>query len=275
MDWSKTKTIYIVVFLILNAFLLYQYLDKQTANDYEYFAESSIEEELKENEITYPTLANQVIKEQYLNATSKQFTKDELKKLKSQTVSNFSDQKLFSVFDQPYLLSAKQHTEALDTFMKGNVLYGEDYRFWKFDESTNSIVYYQAYNGKVIFNNSNARLVLFLNNQGQITSYEQTYLENIEKFNDEEEVLQAIKAITMLYNKGYIPSKSTITKVELGYYDLIQLTSSHVLRPVWHIVLNEEEDFYVNAFDGQIIQADTLSSAEESINGVNEDVDAF
>ena len=263
MDWSKTKTIFIVVFLILNAFLLYQYIDKKTTNDYEYFAESSIEEELKENEVTFPTLPNQVIKEQYLNATSKQFTKDELKKLKNQTVSHFNDQKLFSVFDKAFSLGSNQHSEALDTFVKENVLNGEDYRFWKFDESTNSIIYYQVYNEKVIFNNSNAKLILFLNNDYQITSYEQTYLANIERFNEEEEVLQAIKAISVLYNKGSIPSKSNITKVELGYYDLIQLTSSHVLRPVWHIVLDEEKDFFVNAFDGQIIQADTIISKEE------------
>lgn len=263
MDWSKTKTIFIIVFLVLNAFLLYQYIDKKTANDYEYFAKSSIEEELKENEITYPTLPNQAIKEQYLNATSKQFTKDELKKLKNQTASTFNDQKVFSVFDKALLLGSAQHSEALDTFVKENILHGEDYRFWKVDESTNSIVYYQAYNGKVIFNNSNAKLVLFLNSNYQVTSYEQTYLENVEQFNEEEEVLQAIKAITMLYNMGYIPSKSNITKVELGYYDLIQLTSSHVLRPVWHIVLDEKEDFFVNAFDGQIIQVDTIASKEE------------
>lgn len=263
MDWSKTKTIFIIVFLILNAFLLYQYIGKKNSSNYEYFSESPIEVELKENEITYPTLPNQVIKEQYLNATSKQFTKDELKKLKNQTVSNFNDQKLFSVFDKAFLLGSNQHSEALDSFVKENILYGEDYRFWKVDESTNSIIYYQAYDGKVIFNNSNAKLVLFLNGNHQITSYEQTYLENIEQFNEEEEVLQAIKVITMLYNKGYIPSKSNVTKVELGYYDLIQLTSSHVLRPVWHIVLDEEEDFFVNAFDGQIIQIDTLTSKEE------------
>ena len=263
MDWSKTKTIFIVVFLILNAFLLYQYIDKKTANDYEYFAKSSIEEELKENEVTYPTLPNQPIKERYLNAVSKKFTDDELKKLKNQKISQINDQKLFSVFDKLFLLGNSQHSEALDAFVKENVLYGEDYRFWRVDESTNSIIYYQTYNGKVIFNNSNAKLVLFLNNDYQVTSYEQTYLENIEQFNEEEEVLQAIKAITMLYNKGYIPSKSNITKVELGYYDLIQLTTSHVLRPVWHIVLDEEEDFFVNAFDGQIIQVDSITSKEE------------
>ena len=263
MDWSKTKTIYIVVFLILNAFLLYQYINKNTASNYEYFSKSSIEEELKENEITYPTLPNQAIKEQYLNAMSKQFTNDELKKLKNQTVSHINDQKLFSVFNKPFLLGDNQHSEALDAFVKENVLYGEDYRFWKVDESTNSIIYYQVYDGKVIFNNSHAKLVLFLNNSHQVTSYEQTYLENIEQFNEEQEVLQAIKAITVLYNKGYIPSKSHITRVELGYYDLIQLTSSHVLRPVWHIVLDEEDDFFVNAFDGQIIQVDTIINKQE------------
>jgi len=262
MDWSKTKTIFIVVFLILDAFLLYQYIEKKTSNDYEYFAESSFEEELKENEITYTTLPNQTTKEQYLNATSKRFTKEELKKLKNQTFTYFNEQKLVSKFDKTFLVSGDLYSEALDVFVHENVLYGEDYRFWKIDENTNSIIYYQTYNGKMIFNNSNAKLVLFMNSEHQITSYEQTYLENIEKFNEEEEVLQSLKAIRMLYTKGYIPSKSEITTVELGYYDLIQLTSSHVLRPVWHIVLNEETDLFVNAFDGQIIQADLISSNE-------------
>ena len=262
MDWSKTKTIFIVVFLILDAFLLYQYIEKKTSNDYGYFAESSFEEELKENEITYTTLPNQTTKEQYLNATSKRFTKEELKKLKNQTFTYFNEQKLVSKFDKTFLVSGDLYSEALDVFVHENVLYGEDYRFWKIDENTNSIIYYQTYNGKMIFNNSNAKLVLFMNSEHQITSYEQTYLENIEKFNEEEEVLQSLKAIRMLYTKGYIPSKSEITTVELGYYDLIQLTSSHVLRPVWHIVLNEETDLFVNAFDGQIIQADLISSNE-------------
>ena len=262
MDWSKTKTIFIVVFLILDAFLLYQYIEKKTSNDYEYFAESSFEEELKENEITYTTLPNQTTKEQYLNATSKRFTKEEVKKLKNQTFTYFNEQKLVSKFDKTFLVSGDLYSEALDVFVHENVLYGEDYRFWKIDENTNSIIYYQTYNGKMIFNNSNAKLVLFMNSEHQITSYEQTYLENIEKFNEEEEVLQSLKAIRMLYTKGYIPSKSEITTVELGYYDLIQLTSSHVLRPVWHIVLNEETDLFVNAFDGQIIQADLISSNE-------------
>lgn len=263
MEWSKTKTIFIIIFLILDGFLIYQYISKKNANEYEFLAESSFVEELRENEITYTTLPKQKIKEQYLNATSKEFTDEELSKLKNQTIVNFNEHKVFSKLEKPFLLGENLYSQALNSFVKENVLYGDHYRFWKIDESMNSIIYYQTYNDKMIYNNSNAKLTLFLNNNREITSYEQTYLDNIEQFNEEKEVWQAIKALEMLYRKGYIPSKSTITNVDLGYYDLIQITSSHVLRPVWHVVLNDEVDLYVSAFDGQIIQSEAIPSTTD------------
>lgn len=109
----------------------------------------------------------------------------------------------------------------------------------------------------MFYNNVNGKLTLFFNENKEIVSYEQTLLENIEEFNEEEEVLPAIKAIETLYYKGYLRPKSEVTKVELGYYTLVQLTASHVLTPTWHVVIDGKEDLFVNAFEGQIIQLNT------------------
>ena len=56
MDWNKTKSIFIIVFLILNIFLLTMFVQKHQTSQ---FAETSIEEtsievKLKEDKITYP-----------------------------------------------------------------------------------------------------------------------------------------------------------------------------------------------------------------------------
>lgn len=266
MDWSKTKTIFIIVFLILNAFLISQYIKKKEINEAELYAESSFEERLKENEIEYITLPKQTNKEQYLSAKSKKFTKEDFKKLKDQTITNVTENKIISTFDKPLLLGDELYSEALDTIVKENVFQGQDYAFWKVDQISNTIIYYQTYNNKMIYNNNHAKLVLFLNENREITSYEQTYLDQIEQFNEEKEVFSAMKTLESLFNKGYLPSKSKVTDVKLGYYNLIQLSSSYVLTPTWHITINEQEDLFVNAFDGQKIETDNVThDTEEKI----------
>ena len=52
MDWSKTKSIFIMVFFVLDIFLLYQYLEKKDNYQFEYIAEATLEDRLQEEEIT-------------------------------------------------------------------------------------------------------------------------------------------------------------------------------------------------------------------------------
>ncbi|MEH6940848.1 two-component system regulatory protein YycI [Bacillus sp. JJ722] len=265
MDWSKTKTIFIIVFLILNMFLLYQYVEKKDSSDYDYLTESTIEDSLKENGITYKTLPKQTNKEQYLSAKSKDFSDDDLKKLKNQDATRLSPQKIYSKLDKPFQLEEKIHSEALDNFVKENVLYGDRYRFWKVDGST--IIYYQTYNEKMIYNNDSAKLVLSINDN-QVQSYEQTYLEDIDKqANEQEDVVKAINAIEALFYKDHIPSNSEITDVELGYINLIQYASaSHILTPTWHVEVDKKEDLFVNALDGRVIEFEEEPDVSEEMN---------
>lgn len=44
-----------------------------------------------------------------------------------------------------------------------------------------------------------------------------------------------------------------MTKIEIGYYGLVQFTASQVLTPTWHIVVNEKKDYFIHGFEGQII----------------------
>ena len=74
MDWNKTKSIFIMVFFVLDIFLLYQFLEKKDNYQFEYITEATIEDRLQENEITYNSLPKQKFKEQFLTAQSKIFT---------------------------------------------------------------------------------------------------------------------------------------------------------------------------------------------------------
>lgn len=254
MDWSKIKTIFIITFLILDVYLLYQFMKIRDANKYELTTESSVEDKLKADEIQYVELPKAPIKEQYLSAKPKLFTKGDVAKLKGQTALLKEPSATFQVtVDKPFQVSNKFEPTELASFIKENILYGEHYIFWEKNDKKNTITYFQQYENSPMFKNINGMIIFTLNSDNQIISYQQTYLEGIEKLTAKEAILPPLKAIETLHQKGVLKPKSKITKIELGYSTLIQLAASQVLAPTWRIVVDDNESLFVNAFEGQII----------------------
>ncbi|WP_160118378.1 two-component system regulatory protein YycI [Bacillus sp. V59.32b] len=259
MDWSRTKTIFIMVFLVLDIFLLYQFLDKKDSTELESFSEATAEEQMKEEGITFPSLPNEEIKENILIAKRKEFSKEDTSKLKNQQVSINDETTLVATLDESIIVNKEFKPSELAEFLKENIYQGESYKFWSLDEASNSIVYYQSFGNKTFYNNTNAKLTFRLNENREIVSYEQTYLKDIESMNKKETVITANQAIVTLFDKGYLPENSKISKddVKLGYYNLLKSSSaSYLLTPTWWIRVNDK-DMFVKAFDGEVIELDT------------------
>jgi regulatory protein YycI of two-component signal transduction system YycFG len=257
-DWSKTKTIFIIVFFILDIFLFVQFLDKRHASQLNMTKDASIEEKLKDNGIQYVELPSENTKGKYLTAKSKNFSDVNLEELPNQSITIQNGTTLLSIFDEPISVKENMEQEMIHTFLKTYVYQGGQYRFWKWDQEQNRLIFYQEYNQKLFFKNVNGRLIVNLNNQNQIIGYEQTLLEDIQELANEN-ILPAIRAIETIHQQGLIKADSKITKVELGYYTLVQLTESQVLTPTWHFVIEQGdtkkvEDIFVNAIEGQVFQ---------------------
>lgn len=261
MDWSKIKTIFIVTFLILDVYLLYQFMQIRDANKYEIITETSLEDKLKADDIKYVDPPKMPITDQYVSAKLRAFKNEDLIKLKGQTPEIKNGDILNSTFINPVPLPDKLDSSALSNFMKDNILFGDHYQIWK--KTDKKIICYQQYDGKTIFQNINGMLTINLNKDNQIVSYEQTYLEGFERLNKKEEVLAPLNAIETLHQNNKLQPKSKVTKIELGYSStLIQLAASQVLAPTWHIVVDDKESLYVNALEGQIID---LNSNENKV----------
>ncbi|MFD2443665.1 two-component system regulatory protein YycI [Bacillus sp. CGMCC 1.16607] len=254
MDWSKIKTIFIISFLILDLYLTYQFLLIRDANKYELISEVSLETSLKDNEISFDELPKGPIKDQYLSAKPKEFNKEELSQLKNQMITIVEHTTVESILEKPVSLTSKFDPFEAQNFLDAYVLNGDQYGLWNFDEVAKTITFYQKFDNKMFYENINGKVVIHLNQDFQIISYEQTYLESIENLTDREEILPAIKAIEALYQKGMLMPKSKISLVEFGYSTLVQLAASQVLTPTWHFVVEGNGHLYVNAFEGQIIQ---------------------
>ncbi|PKG24292.1 two-component system regulatory protein YycI [Niallia nealsonii] len=257
MDWNKIKTIFILAFLVLDIYLIYEYMRlKESSQQFEYKQGPSAENILSSYGITYPKDLPKNAKDQYLSAKSKTFSKEELTKwekglLKGQEVTIIDSNILQSILEKPISIGQPFKETDLTTYIEGHILNGNQYRFWEKKDKT--ITYYQQYNGKTFYQNLNGKLTFYLNEENKIVSYEQTFLENIKEIEEEENISRPLDAIYTLFTNSYIDNDSKIKKVELGYYSQ-QYSTTQVLSPTWSILLDNGENLFVNALDNQIIK---------------------
>ncbi|MCS0670743.1 two-component system regulatory protein YycI [Cytobacillus firmus] len=266
MDWSKIKTIFILTFLVLDIYLMYEFFKLKEASEFEPIAQASLEKQLKNADITFEEpLPKSNPKDRYLRAKPVEFDIEELEgdtRLEGQEITIKEGTILNSVLDKSIKISDNFSPSELSAFIKNRVLFGEQYRFWEKPENSNKITYYQEYEGKMFYMNLNGELTFFLNDDNEIVSYTQTRLEKIESKDESEKVIQPIKAVETLYKNGSLQPKSKITNVELGYFTFVHLSSSQLLTPAWRFVINDEENLFVDAFQGSIIK---LNNEEKKI----------
>ena len=152
MDWSKIKNIFIISFLILDLYLIYEFVKVIDSNevDVKTEIESSIETRLKAEGIEYGPLPDTYVEDFTLKATNpKIFTIEDTQKsiLSNQMVTINRNTELVSILKEPLPITEKFGPTELNKFIKENVLYGDQYRFWKKSSDGSSIIYTQQYKG--------------------------------------------------------------------------------------------------------------------------------
>lgn len=259
MDWSRTKLIFIVAFLVLDLFLGYQLYQKQSDNKLEYLSESflEIEDRLSSMNISYPELPEVPKKLTHIIGQTHTFTEDELLELKSEGISYRTvneDQKLISDFSKVMSFSYSYNESDPDSFLEAFTLFHEDYTLAEYlSTKDEELVFVQTYEGRPIYqkeDNVRGQITVTLNKEGNITGFEQTYLDTNEQ-GGEQELLSALKAIDQLLINGKLFTNERITLVELGYYSLVE-GKLQVLAPTWLIEVNGNRLYYVNAVNGLI-----------------------
>lgn len=251
MDWSKTKTIFIAVFLVLDIFLAVMFFNKYDASRFQEIKQTSIEDKLHEDGIRYEEMPDDSGKRSIITAKPKTFNENDLLFLTGQTVKS-KGTRIESTLKEPYQTDGAEHSK-MNSFVKNNVFQGSEYAYWERDGD--KVTYYQKIKGEKLFENSKGKLILKLNDEENIIEYSQTMLSIFEENQNEEEIFPSLKALETLYQNGLIRPDSEIGDVELGYYTLAQTTEIQVLSPTWYFQLkkgDETEEIYVNARDGSI-----------------------
>lgn len=257
MDWRKTKTIFIITFLILNIFLASQIFEKRNENQWSIITEATIEEQFEADEITYETLPKEPVTESYISGKSYKFSVEDKEALekKGQTVEVVNETVLVGAFNEPIPAPETDLETRLPQLLKDQLLFNEKYDYKTYRKGEKELIFFQSFKKGLIYsNNESGMLSLYLDDENNIVSYKQTLISDLEEMDEAQELITAFNALENLYNMNELKPGSHVTDVKLGYYTLVQITSSHVLTPTWHIVVNGEQDFFVNALEGQIIR---------------------
>lgn len=257
MDWSKSKSIFIVVFLILDIFLYSLYLNRHTeAQKVEVLGEKTIEARLKDDNITYVTLPNIEVAP-YLSGSVKHFTNEEMQVFNNHEVTIENETKIIVTLDQPFAITDVEDPTSYVDFLQTYVMDSPSYTLWQVDKFYQTATFFQKINNRTIYYNNHGMVKVYWNTNNEIYKYEQTLLLDLVEFKDQEELWSPIQVIQVLYSRGLLKPDSQITQVKLGYSTLVQFTQTQVFVPTWEIrVINssgQEEEYFVNAVEGKVI----------------------
>lgn len=259
MDWNKTKSIFIVVFLILNIFLYLQYLSnyKEDQNR-EYLTKKTIEAQLKEDNISFPTLPNTVENIPYISANVKSYSNNELPKKANQQYKIIGENELVTTFIEP--IKIQNTTSAVFTeFLHQYVYQGQSFELWEIDEEARTAIFFQRLNDHTLYYNINVNgygyVKLYWNTDGEVFKYEQTMLENIKPSKKKENMYQPLQILQALYANDLLKTNDKITSMKLGYSTLVQITQVQVFAPTWEVRVKTvdgiEERYFV--VEGKVI----------------------
>ena len=259
MDWNKTKSIFIVVFLILNVFLYSQYLSSYNeAQKVEILSEKKIDAMLNDDNIRYGNLPENIETAPYISTKVRAFTVEDVPNSSTQEGRVVDNKEMHVSFIKPVALGGSITRENLTEFARTYIKGGEKYTLWEIDEEKRTALLFQKVNNQTFYYNVNGHIRIYWNEKNEITNYEQTMLEKIEALEQQEPVLPPIKMIELLYTRNLLKPDSQVTSMKLGYSTYVQITETQVFTPTWEIRVKpdegKEEVFFINAVAGKIIE---------------------
>jgi regulatory protein YycI of two-component signal transduction system YycFG len=260
LDWNKTKSIFIIVFAILNLFLYSMYVDRSSeAEKFSVLGEGPIEQKLEDDDITYSDLPENDRQEPYVHGTIKEFEAEEIPGENLQ-VNILDGEFLNVVFNDPVAMPLTEEGDIdLEAFAADHILNGDQYVLWKVDPGNGRAVFFQEVNERPLYYSENAKLTVYWNDLQEVTRYEQSMFDEIVPQELDQDMIPALQAIHTLYQRTVLQPGTHIETAELGYSVFVQISEGRkMFLPTWRIVASLDdgttEEYFVNAVKDGVIE---------------------
>ncbi|MYL29744.1 hypothetical protein GLW03_07905 [Halobacillus halophilus] len=280
MQWGQIKLLFILSFLILDLFLLQQFIEKQSQDVLGQIstAEENIETELAEDGITIADGANpqEPGEVSTIKSSGSTFSEEILGQIEDmdeeeQTVEVLNENRVLKVeLDDPVPVTEDNVIDKVRSL----VPFYSQYSFWGWNEENGVALFFQKANDRTIyFNNSGSLLVTI--EDGEITGYVATMLafnEGEMTIDSEQDgaVIAPLNAVRTLHRQGMLQDGDEVTSMSIGYYTEIFVEPSEekgeqVFAPAWKVTVNGERSHFVYALTGGVIDVEEGNFIEEEL----------
>lgn len=255
MQWNKIKLTFILAFLILNVYLVFQLFPQEETE--QTVLETESQDAVLGSVKGYKELSDQQTEtNQQYEATKLHFTEDDLDKVPNNDDMDLdisSNTQLVVKFKQPQKLPVEfpidddneQAIGDLNSFVADHVLFGSEYTYW--GRQGNQLLFFQKINQGQTYFSPDSLLLVTINEDYEVVEYEQTYIKNFKKLEENEDQdlkeYSEVQAVKALQSQQLIESNDTI-KVEKGFYPTIELSSKPNYAPAYMITVNNEKHYF-------------------------------
>lgn len=275
MHWGQIKTLLILSFFILDIYLLAQFMEKKELSDIAVWEQqdSSIEEQLEAESITFQDLPEKEYEESFISVKQRYFTEKEITAYKDNVEQKpfiFNKDLIVSKLEEPIeIKDSNSNTGAQLTEMLNNIaFFPEEYTYWNWNKELNVIIFFQNKMDRPVYYNQNGLVLLFVNDENEITYYTQTMLGEAEALAERQKLIKPMRAIETLYGANELYSGDNISNVNIGFHTRVPFESGvQVFAPIWKVNVNNEKDYFVNAIEGFIFSTKEQEFLHEVING--------
>lgn len=253
MDWKLAKSLYIIVFLLINIFLIILYLGAREDPDKNSEKSVTVLENTDIDMSAVDVDAYEPVEMSILTAVVENFTQSD-EDISVDDIENSRQIKREFESDGPGM----DLTE-LQQYKNDEVYKGDEYSYDEVMSTNTQKIFNQVYDGFPVFNHESARLV-FSGEATSVQTFEQTMLNDIsvDAYTEPAYAKSLEEAVEGLFSAGRISDDAVVLNARLGYFVIFVEEDQVMLRPKWEFYI---EDQGIN----KSIYVDATSDTEEII----------
>lgn len=237
MDWSRAKTILIVVFLLLNLLLGYQLWSDR-------YGFPTVQPELTEED----RALEQILALKDIQILTE--LPDDTPEMGELTMNVHPKSGIPETvtLEEPFLFDGLTVADLSGAVLSDALIHETEYVYSRLDSRQGVHVLFQQYQGYPLFD---IKVELFVDN-GMVTAYRRLRAEELAGTKGKaQQVLSARQAVSMLADK-YLEPGEHIYEVRLGYHGQAFNSETRVLAPYWRILTAGGGRYYVHAITGTV-----------------------
>lgn len=247
MDWKLTKSLYILVFLLMNIGLILMLYNKHQEG---VRVIESAPDTLEQTNIDVSNVPDfESVEMNILTGEATDFSN--LEDVETADVESTENGEILSENLEESDEELQMDTSTLNTFKDENLYRGEEYQYDDVMSNENRILFLQHFEEYPIFS-SEASHISFRSEGEQVSSYQQGYISNLREnsYSEPATVRRPMNCIVDLYQRDRISEDAVIENARLGYYVILNDGEQVMLRPKWEFIVTEnevEKTIYIDA----------------------------